>query len=263
MKFVGDIIITDPCYVMIKKEKDWNSYPNLMDFYSKKSIKTDKKGNEMPICPKAEDYDDAEDITLEDYLNSTKKYSKDGILLLSTMFLKQKDLFIDWYKNGYTEKVEKFFTKFYFLKKEKNILEKKSKKMSEEYNRYLIAMEKWEKENEDDFEKSKFGLNLNTLGFKNYLTSDTGYGDWSYTTFERETNKELGEFCADAGMVSVFLLEEILKYNPNFDYHIKKPWTTTWIKNFDGEIEIKRNNEDGVYVEGTGNINFYTIQTGI
>lgn len=35
MKFVGDIIITDPCYIMIKKEKDYSSMPNLMDFYSK------------------------------------------------------------------------------------------------------------------------------------------------------------------------------------------------------------------------------------
>lgn len=34
--------------------------------------------------------------------------------------------------------------------------------------------------------------------------------------------KEIGHFCADAGMVAVFLLDEVLKYNPGFDYHINR-----------------------------------------
>lgn len=34
--------------------------------------------------------------------------------------------------------------------------------------------------------------------------------------------KNIGGFCADAGMVAVFLLDEVLKYNPNFDYHINR-----------------------------------------
>lgn len=263
MKFVGDIIITDPCYIMIKKEKDFLSMPDLLDFYSKKKTKTGSDGNEIVLCPKAEDYDDAEDITLEDYLKSIKKYDKENVLIFSTMFPKQESLFIEWYKNGYNEKVERFFTKFYFLKKENGILEKKSRKMSEEYNSYLVAMEKWEAENMDDWECTNYGINADILGIKNYLVSDTGYGDWSCTTLEKGTNKKLGEFCADAGMVGVFLLDEVLKYNPNFDYHIQRPWTTTLIKNFNGDIEIKRNDEDGVYIEGKGNINFYTIQTGL
>lgn len=66
---------------------------------------------------------------------------------------------------------------------------------------------------------------------------DTLYGDWSCSTFSN--NKNIGEFCADAGMVCVATLEDILKYNPNFNYHKEKPWTTTLIKNFKGHIQFK------------------------
>jgi hypothetical protein len=62
-------------------------------------------------------------------------------------------------------------------------------------------------------------------------------------------------------MVGVFLLEEVLKYNSEFDYHTERPWTTTLIKDFDGDIEIINTGEE-VYIKGTGNINFYTKQTG-
>ena len=64
-------------------------------------------------------------------------------------------------------------------------------------------------------------------------------------------------------MVGVFLLEEVLKYNPNFDYHISKPWTTTLIKNFTGTIQITNPEEGIVSVVGEGNVNFYTKQTGL
>lgn len=58
-------------------------------------------------------------------------------------------------------------------------------------------------------------------------------------------------------MVAVFLLDEVLKYNPNFDYHINRLWTTTLIKDFDGEVEY--------YIDDAhiiGNVNFFTTQTG-
>jgi hypothetical protein len=76
----------------------------------------------------------------------------------------------------------------------------------------------------------------------------------------------LGNFCADAGLVSVFLLTEVLAYNPDFNYHIEKPWTTTLIKDFDGDIEITHRGEGEsreVSVVGKGNVNFYTTQTGL
>jgi len=129
---------------------------------------------------------------------------------------------------------------------------------------------------EDDWNACNYGENMEVLGIKTYLTSDTIYGDWSCTTVNKDTDEPIGGFCADAGLVSVFLLDEVLAYNPDFDYHIKKPFTTTLIKDFDGDIEIevvdvKYEDEDyeGVIVEdqevqviGRGNINFFTTQSG-
>jgi len=130
------------------------------------------------------------------------------------------------------------------------------------------------KDDTNDWELCEYGENMEKLGIKTYLTRDTIYGDWSCATFNSDTHKPIGQFCADAGLVSVFLLDEVLKYNPDFDYHFNRPWTTTLIKDFDGEIEInivgvEYKNEEGhiendeeVRVIGKGNINFYTRQTG-
>ena len=122
---------------------------------------------------------------------------------------------------------------------------------------------------EDDWEACGYGDYIEELGIKNYLCRDTIYGDWSCTTFRTENDEVLGEFCADAGLVAVFLLDEVLAYNPDFDYHVERPWTTTLIKDFYGDIEINtvEINEDDYDIEvrviGTGNINFYTTQTGL
>lgn len=72
--------------------------------------------------------------------------------------------------------------------------------------------------------------------------------------------EKIGHFCADAGMVAVFLLDEVLKYNPDFDYHINREWTTTLIKDFDGEINYYV--DDDAHIIGVGNVNFFTTQTG-
>ncbi|MFL1672618.1 hypothetical protein [Paenibacillus dendritiformis] len=126
-----------------------------------------------------------------------------------------------------------------------------------------------------DWAACEYGKSMEALGITNYLSSDTLYGDWSCTTYNKDTGQKLGNFCADAGMVAVFVLDEVLKYNPDFDYHLNRPWTTTLIKNFDGDIEIDvvsftykdqngvRKSYKEVRVVGTGNINFFTTQTGL
>lgn len=73
------------------------------------------------------------------------------------------------------------------------------------------------------------------------------------------TNKDVDYV---AGMVAVFLLDEVLKYNPDFDYHINREWTTTLIKDFDGEINYYVDDEDDAHIIGVGNVNFFTTQTG-
>lgn len=123
---------------------------------------------------------------------------------------------------------------------------------------------------DDDWDACEYGEKMEVLGIHNYICRDTLYGDWSCTTYNSDTEEELGNFCADAGMVAVFLLDEVLKYNPDFDYHLNNPWTTTWIKNFDGEVDFviaKIEDEDyedeEVRVVGKGNVNFITTQTGL
>ena len=90
----------------------------------------------------------------------------------------------------------------------------------------------------DDWELSGYGREMEKLGIKTYMTRDTIYGDWGCTVVESKTRKKLGNFCADAGLVSVLLLDEVLKYNPGFDYHKTRDWTTTWIKDFNGTVQF-------------------------
>ena len=127
------------------------------------------------------------------------------------------------------------------------------------------------------------GNGLSQFGFTSYIWEDTLYGDWSCTTFKLEKplgnrkvselsdddlkDEILGTFCADGGLVGVFLLDEVLKANPNFDYHITKPHTTTLIEDFDGDVSYitemnKETQDEFAYIVGTGNINFITAQTG-
>lgn len=108
-----------------------------------------------------------------------------------------------------------------------------------------------------DWERCECGQNMKILGLKHYLSEPTGIGDWSCKTYDSDTGKVLGNFCADSGSVGVFILDEVLQYNPDFDYHTKNPKTTTTIKNFTGDVEIKKENGE-TKVVGKGNINFYT-----
>jgi len=103
----------------------------------------------------------------------------------------------------------------------------------------------------DDWKACGYGENMEMLGINNYICRDTLYGDWSCTTFNSDTKEPIGEFCADAGMVAVFLLDEVLKYNPDFDYHKEKSWTTTLIKNFKGTVQFVVVYTEGVYEEST------------
>lgn len=123
------------------------------------------------------------------------------------------------------------------------------------------------------------GCGISKYGFTNYIWKSTIYGDWSCTTFhlkDEAVNKEiqdltdddiykgnLGKFCADAGLVGVFLLDEVKAFNPDFETPNKYgvEWATI-IKDFDGDIEYIIDDEQA-YIKGTGNINFITMQTGL
>ena len=113
-----------------------------------------------------------------------------------------------------------------------------------------------------DWEKCRHGERMDILGIKNYMCIETIFGDWSCTTFNSDTNEPIGKFCADSGMVGVFLLNEVLSYDLDYNDYEKIPHTTTLIKSFEGDVEfIVENN--GVLVVGKGNINFIGRQTGL
>lgn len=140
----------------------------------------------------------------------------------------------------------------------------------------------------DDWSKCSYGENMEALGITNYICKDTIYGDWSCTTYNTDTEEKLGKFCSDAGLVAVFELDEVLKYNPDFSQWIKTHnWCVTVIENFTGNINFEVVHQSGVYTKddefesngkiyykegetwendeiqviGKGNINFFTTQT--
>lgn len=141
----------------------------------------------------------------------------------------------------------------------------------------------------DDWEACDCGQNMEVLGIKHYICESTLYGDWGCTTykvdmdpveiidsiaeacandkdFEVDFSKicEIGNFCADAGLVAVFLLDEVRKYNPDIDSWIKEhPWCFTTIEDFDGNIEYYVDENNNAHIYGTGNIDFITIQTSL
>lgn len=139
------------------------------------------------------------------------------------------------------------------------------------------------KKDSEDWRKCDYGDNMAALGLTNYISESTRYGDWSCSTWSTprkdveaqleelnalgrarwELMKQYGEDSVQAKIyddkIAVFLLDEVLKYNPDFDYHINREWTTTLIKDFDGEINYY---VDDAHIIGVGNVNFFTTQTG-
>lgn len=126
---------------------------------------------------------------------------------------------------------------------------------------------------DDGWSKCDCGRKLDALGFSSYLTHNTIYGDWSCTTYNTDTGEPLGTFCADAGIVSVMLLDEAVHYNPDYRRDIvTHPHASTIVANFCGMVQIVVKEKDGnPCVEVVGNginrvtgepINFRSRQTG-
>ena len=157
-----------------------------------------------------------------------------------------------------------------------NIKNPNIKEMVKQYN-------EWE-DSHDDWRKCRYGTNMEALGISTYFTESTIYGDWGCSTYKIEENpyevvdnfveayeneedyeikcSKLGDFCADAGLVSVFLLDEVRKYNTDIDKWIEKhSWCVTTIPDFDGEVNYYVDKSNEAHIIGIGNINFFTAQT--
>ncbi len=150
---------------------------------------------------------------------------------------------------------------------------------------YKVACDKYyaEYSEKDDWSRCDYGYNMEVLGISTYFTKDTIYGDWDCATYKIEENpyevvnnfveasekgedygvdcSKLGNFCADSGLVSVFLLDEVRKYNPDIDEWIAShDWCVTKIPNFDGEVNYFVDEHGYAHIAGIGNINFFTAQ---
>lgn len=134
-----------------------------------------------------------------------------------------------------------------------------------------------------NYDKTDGYTDFTSYGLKeNYICHSTLYGDWSCTTFDSDTNKPIGEFCADAGLVCVVPLDTAINANDGYENIKDNDWTRTIIRNFTGHVYADFKTEERVYAEdspyhkkgekysydyleivGEGNINFRTKQTGI
>lgn len=156
-------------------------------------------------------------------------------------------------------------------------------------------------DNPNDWELCEKGNNMEALGITNYITEQTFIGDAfvDVTSVKNldpnvvvselyqiesvlgmfsndEKNKEaeckyaeliknlncIGSFSVDSGYFGVFLLEEIKKYNPEFEALISKcKYCAEVIRDFDGEINFRVFDNSLVnmnHIVGDGNIKFFT-----
>ena len=122
----------------------------------------------------------------------------------------------------------------------------------------------------NDWRKSDYGFNMEALGSfttNKYATANTIFGDWGCTTYDTDTKEEIGQFSAEAGLVSVFSLKQIQKYNPEYD-PTEHPWCATLIKNFTGDVTLAAAFDEELceiirYVEGKGSVNFIGTQMSL
>lgn len=108
---------------------------------------------------------------------------------------------------------------------------------------------------EDDWDKSMYGEKMDLIGFENYLSFE--FEEDSPKVINCDTRKKIGSYCTDCCMICIVYLEELLKYNSDFNQHIEYPENWTVIENFNGCISIL-NNKDYLSIVGQGNVNFYT-----
>lgn len=254
VRFDGDIIITDPCYIIregadkqLVRELAFEKVekPEIEDFYS---VIDGTSGYANP-----EKYPDCLMLPLDDPRISpyTAESRRESYKTIKAM--------IEALGDGHRKELDE-------------ILESYQKApYSETYNMetsaYHQALWRYEENNpRDDWEYCEYGDSMENIGLTAFCCGSTIYGDWSCHTFDTDKNEVLGRFCADSGQVAVFLLDEVLKYNPEFDYHINRLWTTTLIRDFHGTVELHlKEDESGgseVTVVGRGNINFVSRQTG-
>lgn len=140
--------------------------------------------------------------------------------------------------------------------------------------------------------KEDWGKNIDTrnarispnLGFHSLFSADTGVGNCFFTYHRVDNAKEYyqngsenyvrdaisnawsgyvkpkdGQVSIDSGLVGVFLLEDIEKYNPGALKELKAGTDYVVIKDYKGKIGFIRDKYKMTHFFGTGTTNFYTL----
>jgi len=199
------------------------------------------------ICERLEKANFLEDEELKSIFEAMHENVRFGMCFLPTseVWEKRKEMYGDDNK-----KKGEFAFKLLVAEKDVKPLIKELMEYRRDYDRYLdsepmefdgdiIITDPCYFIKDEDWGRSDYGEDVEELGLIHYMARDTIYGDWSCSVFDAESKEVIGRFCADAGMVAVVSLDEVLKYNPEFNYHIEKEWTTALIKDFKGIVQFE------------------------
>ena len=112
-----------------------------------------------------------------------------------------------------------------------------------------------------DWERSQYGAYLPNIGGgrKQFFDMRTHLftrvqDDWGYLAFD-ESGKQIGRFAAETANIGVYLLSEIMAYNPEFiEWARSRPDLVLEIPDFDGDITIQKK---PFRIVGTG---FYAVE---
>ena len=128
-----------------------------------------------------------------------------------------------------------------------------SKTFNEELKRYNEILVK-NSDNNEFFEPVEYiGFKKETIG--RYIPD----GNCSYVAYNTENKTNMGKFSSNSGFICVFNMEDVRKYNPDFETQLKtKPWIATIINNFEGDIGFEEDANKNLIIHGTGNIEFKT-----
>lgn len=108
----------------------------------------------------------------------------------------------------------------------------------------------------EDWKACAYGDHMETLGLRNFLVAYVTEGEEDLGAYG-PGGELLGTFVSDSGLAGVFLLEELLAYDPEFDEHIECPENALWLQDFDGTVEVTGDGEDQ-HFQGSGNVDFET-----
>ena len=161
MRFDGDIIITDPCYIMNEDTKpDYSTSPEWWDYFSKAYVE-----QETPYVkyhyPDASEYEDARIPTFEEFCKMERFPENDSF---------------------YTEETKVALYEFHVINVKKPMMY--SETFEKEKAAYNKANYEWHEKNITDWELCGFGEVMENLGIQNSLVAGTIYGDWSCTTYQ-------------------------------------------------------------------------------